>query len=127
MYLLDTQVLMWLDSNPQRIGKRTRQILRKAAKVVFSPISLAELRIKETKGQIALGDLFQQHLREFGLEEYGYLSRHSNEVTRFPWLDGHDPFDRLLLSQASADNLILITSDAKLLGLALPWILDAEK
>lgn len=58
MYLLDTQVLMWLDSNPQRIGKRTRQILRKAAKVVFSPISLAELRIKETKGQIALGDLF---------------------------------------------------------------------
>jgi PIN domain nuclease of toxin-antitoxin system len=66
-------------------------------------------------------------LREFGLEEYGYLSRHSNEVTSFPWLDGHDPFDRLLLSQASGDNLILITSDAKVLDLALPWILDAEK
>lgn len=51
----------------------------------------------------------------------------ADEILRFGSLAKHDPFDRLILSQASASGAKLITADRTLLALQLDFILDAEK
>jgi PIN domain nuclease of toxin-antitoxin system len=45
---------------------------------------------------------------------------------RFGSLAKHDPFDRLILAQASASGAKLVTADTALLSLNLDFILDAE-
>ncbi|MDN5805522.1 MAG: hypothetical protein L0H26_13205 [Microlunatus sp.] len=39
----------------------------------------------------------------------------------------HDPFDRMLVAQTRVERSVLVTSDRTLLGLGMPWILDATR
>lgn len=126
MYLLDTHVLLWSGLDPTKLGPQTQRLFAKPLEFLFSPLSVAELKIKEEKGQIKLAPNFYTALGDSAITEHPYLFRHGLEAARFPWLRNHDPVDRMLLSQASADNLIFITADEKLLSLELPWILDAR-
>ncbi len=48
-------------------------------------------------------------------------------IRRFPELARHDPFDRMLLAQADVERLTLLTADETLLGLGLPYVLDARE
>ncbi|MDN5796628.1 MAG: hypothetical protein L0H79_12845 [Intrasporangium sp.] len=55
-----------------------------------------------------------------------FHASHAKEVGRFAALAHHDPFDRMLLAQASAEGMRFLTSDAVLLGLGLDWVVDAR-
>jgi len=52
-------------------------------------------------------------------------AEHAEGICDFPELTRHDPFDRLLVAQASHDGLRLLTSDRVLIALARDFILDA--
>lgn len=47
-------------------------------------------------------------------------------MLQFPQLKKHDPFDSLLVAQAHAERLTLLTADRALLNLGLPFIRDAR-
>ncbi len=51
---------------------------------------------------------------------------HTLAVEDYPQLNGHDPFDRLLVAQAGVEQLTLLTADARLLAAGLPFTLDAR-
>jgi PIN domain nuclease of toxin-antitoxin system len=55
-----------------------------------------------------------------------FSSNAADEILRFGSLAKHDPFDRLILAQASASGSKLVTSDRTLLALNLDFVLDAE-
>jgi PIN domain nuclease of toxin-antitoxin system len=118
--------LVWAASEPGKLGAQTQKLLSKSRDLLFSPLSIAELKIKEETGRIKTTPRFYLGLANTQISEYPYLLRHGLEAARFPWLRNHDPVDRMLLSQASADDLIFITADETLLALDLPWILDAR-
>jgi PIN domain nuclease of toxin-antitoxin system len=126
MYLLDTHVLIWAGLHPEKLGAQTQRLLVRSREFFFSPLSIAEIKIKEEKGQLKLPPSFYKALDNSLMTERPYLLRHGLEAARFPWLRNHDPVDRMLLSQASADELNFITADETLLALDLPWILDAR-
>ena len=47
-------------------------------------------------------------------------------MLRFPALVRHDPFDRMILAQAEAERMTLLTADRTLLVLGQTWIVDAR-
>lgn len=124
-YLLDTNVILHSAITPAKIGKITGRILEENPNVYFSPISITEIEIKSLRGKLPALENLREELIEQEFGEKPYLSRHAAEISSFPSLVNHDSYDRMLLAQASADNLTLITADKKLLELDFPWVVDA--
>lgn len=126
-YLLDTNALVATTAAPNRLGKRARYLIEKTPKLFFSSISIAEIEMKSLRSKNEKLDGIYQGLIESRLTELPFRSNHALALVRFTQLVKHDPFDRLILSQAAAENMGLITSDRVLIGLGLPWVIDASQ
>lgn len=79
----------------------------------FSSASIWEVSIKGSLGradfQVDAGQ-FLQGLLASGYEEIGVSGRHAAQVAHLPGLHA-DPFDRMLVAQARAEGLTLLTTD----------------
>ena len=53
---------------------------------------------------------FARLLQEHGFQQLAISYRHASEVARLPW-HHRDPFDRLLIAQASVENLPIVSVD----------------
>lgn len=126
MILLDTNALLWLVLSPENLGPRTRERLMAAAFVHHSAISHVEIRIKQAKGKIRVGEDFVHRLGESGLRALPLTDVHAASIASIPELEGHDPFDRMLVAQAAAEGLDFLTADRRLLALGDDWIIDAR-
>ncbi|MEP6559477.1 MAG: type II toxin-antitoxin system VapC family toxin [Nakamurella sp.] len=125
MLLLDSQVALWLvDDNP-RLGARTRQRIGKATIVYVSAGSVWELTIKAMLGKLSLPGQFNELLSAQGVTSLPVSAEHAAGIERFPELLRHDPFDRLLMSQARLERLDLLTADRVLLAGKYDFVLDA--
>jgi PIN domain nuclease of toxin-antitoxin system len=119
MYLLDTQVVIWVLTNPDKIPFRAREIIEdKANQIFFSNVSLFEIAIKQAIGkipeftektsqiieQLKLQAIFLKPLSVDSIENYEQI----------PVFAQHrDPFDRMLLSISFTENIPIISSDEK--------------
>ena len=54
-------------------------------------------------------------------------AEHAEGIREFPELIRHDPFDRLIVAQASQAGLRLLTADRVLLGLGRAFVVDATE
>lgn len=127
MLLLDSQVLLWLlDDNP-RLGPQARQVIESAQGVHVSAATVWELNIKSMLGKLTVPDNLSKRLPEQGLELLSITAEHTEGIRAFPELVRHDPFDRLLVAQASLTGLRLLTADHVLLDLRRDFILDATR
>lgn len=127
MLLLDTQAALWLlDDNP-RLGSAARQEIRSATRVHVSAASVWELTIKSMLGKLSVPDKLAERIALEGMVVTAVTAAHAEGLREFPELVRHDPFDRLLVSQALQDNLRLLTADRVLLGLGRRFIVDATR
>jgi PIN domain nuclease of toxin-antitoxin system len=112
--LLDTHILLWAAAEPQRIRGESRQLLEDPENTLhFSSASLWEVVIKNGLGRPDFQ--VEPSLLRRGLIDNGYLelpitSAHALAVANLPDLH-KDPFDRILLAQADAEGMLLVTSD----------------
>ena len=112
--LLDTHILLWAAGEPDRLPPAARDMLENPQiEPVFSPASLWEIAIKRGLGR----DDFQvdPRLLRRGLidNEYAELaitSEHAVAVDGLPPIH-RDPFDRLLIAQATVEGIQLLTAD----------------
>lgn len=125
--LLDTHALLWLVTDSERLGEHARDRIKRAPRVLYSAVSITEIVIKHMLGRIALpgGDEFPEVFQRSGLVELPFTARHANAMRDEPSLERHDPFDRMLFAQASAEGIDLLTSDRVLLALDRSWLHDA--
>ncbi|WP_158685306.1 type II toxin-antitoxin system VapC family toxin [Microbacterium halophytorum] len=128
MILLDTNALVWVYWGSDRMGPEAVARIEAAPRSYYSSVSVSELVIKHMLGRIELpgGDRFPDVFAESGLIELPFTSRHANAMREDATLVRHDPFDRMILAQARADDLELLTSDATLLALGHAWVRDAS-
>ncbi len=127
MLLLDSQALLWLlDDNP-RLGKQARHVIATSQGVHVSAATVWELTIKTMLGKLAVPADLTKRLPEQGLELLSIRAEHAEAVRAFPELIRHDPFDRLIVAQASCTGLRLLTADHALLALGRDFILDASR
>ena len=115
--LLDTHLLLWAVDEHERLDAALIQMLEDPLNTpVFSVVSLWELVIKRRLDRPDFRvepSLLRQALLEVGWRELPVEAHHALAVGQLPALH-RDPFDRLLLAQAQADGLLLITSDRQL-------------
>lgn len=127
MLLLDSQALLWLlDDNP-RLGPQARQEITAAQGVHVSAATVWELTIKAMLGKLSIPASLPAIVKAQGLELLSITAEHAEAIRNFPELTRHDPFDRLLVAQASHAGLRLLTADHVLLNLGRDFILDATQ
>ena len=127
MLLLDSQALLWLlDDNP-RLGRQSRQAITSAQGVHVSAATVWELTIKTMLGKLSVPADLSKRLTAQGLVLLSITAEHAEALRDFPELSRHDPFDRLLVAQASRTGLRLLTADQVLLDLDRDFILDASR
>lgn len=110
--LLDTPVLIWAVSRPERLGARIRTALVAPGTTAFvSAVSAWEIAIKRALGRLGFPlEDFDRVLDEAGLEHLPVLAAHGIEAGSLPRHHG-DPFDRMLIAQARVEDLVLVSED----------------
>ena len=111
--LLDTHVVLWQLAGADRLGRRARQAIAEAAELAFSVVSFAEIGVKTAIGKLAVPTDLRQHIAASGVQVLGLAPDHGLAVAELP-LHHRDPFDRLLIVQARAEGLTLVTADERI-------------
>ena len=115
--LLDTNALVWSLFEPERLGPTVQRIIEQDGTVLASKVSGIEIAIKRRLRKIELTPtMLAEQVERAAFLELDIEYRH---LTVFAELDlpHRDPFDLLLIAQARSDDLTLVTSDRRLLGL----------
>jgi PIN domain nuclease of toxin-antitoxin system len=131
-YLLYTHTLLWIAYNQQKLSKKVNTILLdKSNELFISVVSVWEVNIKFSKGNLILNDKTPKDLFD-GFDTFfkcTYLDLHLEDALTFYKLKAthhKDPFDRMLIWQALQNNLTFITDDEQIhkytdIGLKVIW------
>ena len=116
--LLDTHVVLWAASQPEKLSKSARNLLTTPENdLFFSVASMWEIVIKRGLGREDF-KVNPRRLRKMlianGYTELAIDAEHVFTVETLPLLH-KDPFDRLLLAQARTEGMLLLTVDASVL------------
>lgn len=116
-FLLDTHILLWASEGSERVPRAARTLMAKPEnELVFSVASLWEVAIKASRPRDDF-DVDPRTLRrtliENGFVELPITGEHAVAVASLPPIH-NDPFDRLLVAQATVEGITLLTSDAAL-------------
>lgn len=116
--LLDTQVWLWLQSDPERVIPSVRDALAAPQhELLLSAASAWEIAIKHGLGKLPLPLPPEQYVpARMELSDTASLPVSAAHALRVASLPVHhrDPFDRLLLAQAQLERIPLVTADRQL-------------
>lgn len=109
--LLDSHVLVWAAIDDPRLRQPVRTIIADPDATVFISIaSVWELYVKAKSGRMNLQKDLRQIIAEHGYDLLPVTIDHAEISASLP--PRHkDPFDRMLVAQALAENLTLVTND----------------
>lgn len=113
--LLDTHALLWFLAGDERVRPEIRALISAPASDVFvSAASAWEVATKARLGKLSAGPLANDFVDE--IQRQGFLPlaitlEHGERAGALPGVH-KDPFDRMLVAQAHAENLRLISNEA---------------
>ncbi len=109
--LLDTHIFLWAVAGSPSLKAAARRQIESAEAAYVSAASIWEIAIKARLGKIeADADELVGAIEDSGFIELPVRAAHAAGVARLPPLH-NDPFDRLLVAQAMAEPLRLLTAD----------------
>ena len=114
MYLLDTHVLIWSLFDTDKLSDKVEQITTENDNVFVSIVSLWEIAIKQTIGKLDIDCSILEiadQCRELDIDIIGIHPQHLGAIKSLPQYH-NDPFDRLIIAQATVDGYTLITKDS---------------
>jgi PIN domain nuclease of toxin-antitoxin system len=122
-HLLDTVTLVWALGSPERLSPHARRLVEGGENVV-SVGSYWEIVIKTRKGLLSIADLSSWWRRATELTAARVLPIRASHVTALAALPmlHKDPFDRILIAQAIAEGLALVTNDEPIRAYAVQTI-----
>jgi PIN domain nuclease of toxin-antitoxin system len=113
--LLDTHLLLWAAGEPQRLSKQARRLIDNPEnELLFSAASLWEVAIKRGLGREDFkvdARLLRRGLLDNGYSELPIISDHVVATESLPLIH-KDPFDRVLVAQATVEGVTLLTIDS---------------
>jgi PIN domain nuclease of toxin-antitoxin system len=115
-YLLDTNALLFALATPERLSAEGRAAVE-AGPNFLSAVSYWEVMLKSMKGKLDVGDprvWWRDALEQLAAAPLTLRAEHISGVYALPPYH-QDPFDRVLVAQAIAEDLTLITSDPEII------------
>jgi len=113
--LLDTHLLLWAAGEPDRLSAKARALLDNPDhELLFSAASLWEVAIKRGLGRADFqvdARLLRRGLLDNGYSELPIVSEHIVATENLPPIY-EDPFDRVLVAQATVEGITLLTMDS---------------
>ncbi|HMD98852.1 MAG TPA: type II toxin-antitoxin system VapC family toxin [Terriglobia bacterium] len=114
-YLLDTGVWLWGASEPERINPDARRLIAEGREELYlSAVTSWEISIKSALGKLLLPEpptvYVPKRLAIQGIRPLPITHTHALGVSDLP-LHHRDPFDRLLIAQALAEEMAILTAD----------------
>ena len=125
--LLDTHTFLWFISGDRQLSERARALIEDKGNVRYlSTAALWEITIKAGYGRLAVpmppSLLYNDHVRGNGITVLPIAESHLDRLYTLP-LHHKDPFDRLMIAQAIAENMTILTRDGKFsaYGVRIDW------
>ena len=123
--LLDTVAFLFAIENPDRLSRTARAVLREPANQrELSVVSLAEVAMKNDAGKLNLSrEDAVEALSRLQVSMLPYAEAQVLELMTLP-VHHRDPFDRMLIAQALAEDVRVMTCDKefrKYKGLEVIW------
>ena len=124
-YLLDTHAVIWYFENSEKLPKKITELIDDPKNIMcICAVSLWEIAIKMSLSKLELKlpfDEFLSNIKKSDFEilqiEDGYLKK----LLELPFVH-KDPFDRLIISTAIAEDLTIITIDDDVKKYDVSWI-----
>jgi PIN domain nuclease of toxin-antitoxin system len=116
--LLDTHALLWFLAGDARLSTSARAAIENLGNTrLFSVASAWEIAIKTSLGKLSLTGPFHElipgQLRANSIQLLPISPNHLNGLLTLPF-HHRDPFDRILVSQANAENATVVSADSLL-------------
>ena len=116
-YLLDTHIVIWAMVGSGKLSDEARSILQDSGNTFYvSSASIWEVSIKHSAKPEEIPVTAEQMIRfcrNSGIVELLVQFGHALKVSMLPAYH-NDPFDRMLVAQASEENLFLVSHDQRL-------------
>lgn len=113
--LVDTSCFLWSLTDPEHLNKEARGLLSDPRHALFlSAASSWEIAIKASLGKLRLPEPPEKYIpaRMAALDIRGLPVEHAHALAVFSLPPHHrDPFDRILIAQAKAEGLTILTLD----------------
>ena len=122
--LLDTHIVLWQLAGSRKLSPAAEAAIESASTLLFSSVSFAEIGIKAALGKLSVPSNLADHIRRAGVETLRLEADHGLMVAELP-MHHRDPFDRLLIAQARAEKLTIVTADRRIAAYDVP-VIDAR-
>ncbi len=113
--LLDSHVFLWFDLTPEKLSRTAYDSLINEENTLYiSLVSIWEMQIKLQLGKLVLDDGLPETIKKHQMSnQLKILNIEANHIFTLASLSDHhrDPFDRMLIAQAKAENYTLVTAD----------------
>ena len=111
--ILDTHILLWWWDDSPKLPQAARDLIADLDNEVFvSAVSITEIAVKKSIGRLEVDDDFADGIADDGFAELPLTAAHGGRLAQLPLIH-KDPFDRMLVVQAQAEDATLITVDDK--------------
>jgi PIN domain nuclease of toxin-antitoxin system len=120
--LLDTHVLLWWFEQPDNLARTAYAAVELGENETYvSPVSLYEISFKAATGKLQLDVDLAAEAEQVGFAPLPLTWEHARVAGSLP-LHHRDPFDRMLVAQARAERLTLVTRDERLGRYGVPLL-----
>jgi len=122
--LIDTQSFIWFVENNPRLPVKVKVMMEQSDKLTLSIVSLWELTIKVSLGKLTLSGDIETIIDNALANGFEILPIKRNHLITLSTLDfiHRDPFDRLIISQAIAETIPVVSSDDIFQKYPVNWI-----
>ena len=121
--LLDTHTALWFLGGDERLSEAAEQhLLDDTNMVLLSAVVAWEVAIKTSLGKLVVPEEYLSLLLDAGVQALPVSVEHAAAVAVLPW-HHRDPFDRMLVAQASIEQAAIVSRDEALrpYGVTLIW------
>lgn len=109
--LLDTHVYLWWLDNPSLLSKKAIKLIENPKNTVFISAAVSwEIALKKSIGKLLAPNEVMDFMITLSFVELPITIQHTKRLVELEQIH-NDPFDRILLAQASIEKLTFITRD----------------
>ncbi len=111
--IIDTHIFLWALADPDKIEKKRLQQLKLLSNTIYvSSITVTELMIKSSIGKLNIDFNVIEMIEKSGFEQLDFTADDALGLKEMPF-HHKDPFDRMLIAQAQANNYYIMSEDSK--------------